>query len=102
MSGEPFMTPIRVMIVDDHDMLRSGLAVFLETCEDLQLVGEAASAKEAIELCDALHPDVILMDLIMPEMDGPTGIRIIGQKHPEIRVIALTSFNNRHYPKLGE
>lgn len=62
---------IRIMIVDDHDMVRSGLGVFLDTCDDLELVCEASSGEEAVRLCAEHRPDVILMDLVMPgEMDG--------------------------------
>ena len=83
---------IRVMVVDDHDMLREGLAAFLRTFPDLELVGQASSAQEAIDLCGQVAPDVVLMDLVMPEMDGISATRTIHQRHPGIRVIALTSF----------
>lgn len=83
---------IRVIIVDDHDMLRGGLALYIQTCPDLQLVGEAGSGKEALEICNRLHPDVVLMDLMMPEMDGITAIRLLRERLPSIRVIALSSF----------
>src|SRR5262245_35523714 len=73
--------PIRVLIVDDQDMLRRGLAVFLRTQPDIELVGEACDGSEAIELCDRLQPDVVLMDMLMPGIDGPTAIRAILQKH---------------------
>ena len=88
--------PIRVVIVDDHDMIRSGLAVFLEAFDDLQLVGEATDGREAIRLCDEVKPDVALMDLVMPQMDGVTAIRAIRQAHPETQVIALTSFGDQN------
>jgi len=88
--------PIRVVIVDDHDMIRSGLAVFLEAFDDLKLVGEATDGREAIHLCDEVKPDVALMDLVMPRMDGVTAIRAIRQAHPEIQVIALTSFGDQN------
>jgi NarL family two-component system response regulator LiaR len=83
---------IRVMVVDDHDMLREGLAAFLRTFSDLELVGQASSAQEAIDLCGQVAPDVVLMDLVMPEMDGISATRTIHQRHPGIRIIALTSF----------
>jgi NarL family two-component system response regulator LiaR len=83
---------IRVMIVDDHAVVRGGLAAFLLAYDDLTLVGEAANGAEAVRLSGAYHPDVILMDLVMPEMDGATATRLIREQHPEIRVIALTSF----------
>ncbi|MBI5671447.1 MAG: response regulator transcription factor [Chloroflexi bacterium] len=86
--------PIRVLIADDHDLLRYGLATFMESCQDLELVGEAANGQEAVELCDRLKPDVVLMDLVMPEMDGQTATRIIRDKHPETQVIILTSFED--------
>jgi NarL family two-component system response regulator LiaR len=84
--------PIRVMLVDDHTMVRRGLATFLLVFEDLELVGEAANGDEAIELCARLLPDVVLMDLAMPDVDGVTATRIIRQRHPMVQVIALTSF----------
>jgi len=84
--------PIRVMLVDDHTMVRRGLATFLKVFDDLELAGEAASGEAAIELCGQVLPDVILMDLMMPGMDGATATRIIRQKFPKVQVIALTSF----------
>jgi NarL family two-component system response regulator LiaR len=86
--------PIRVLIVDDHDMLREGLAAFLRAFHDLQLVGEASSGSEAIRLCQELNPDVVLMDLVMPEMDGVNAIQNITQSQPHIRIIALSSFGD--------
>jgi len=83
---------IRVLMVDDHAMMRIGLATFLQAFDDLELVGEASDGIEALELCDRLQPDVVLMDLVMPEMDGVTATRVIRQKYPHIQVIALTSF----------
>jgi NarL family two-component system response regulator LiaR len=83
---------IRVLMVDDHAMMRIGLATFLQAFDDLELVGEASDGIEALELCDRLQPDVVLMDLVMPEMDGVTATRAIRQKYPHIQVIALTSF----------
>ena len=85
---------IRVLLVDDHEMVRSGLEVFLEVSDDLALVGEAADGEEAVRLCDALHPDVVLMDLVMPRMDGIEATRAIRQAHPHTQVIALTSFKD--------
>jgi NarL family two-component system response regulator LiaR len=85
-------SPIRVMIVDDHNMVRSGLAVFLKTFDDLELIGEAANGAEAIRLCAKLQPDVVLMDLMMPEMHGTAAIHAIRQTHPTVQIVALTSF----------
>ena len=84
--------PIRVLIVDDHDMLRRGLRFFLRSFDDLELVGEAASAQEAIQLCAQANPDVVLMDMVMPDVDGAEATRIIRRQCPQIQVIALTSF----------
>lgn len=83
---------IRVMIVDDHDMVRKGLATFLRVNPDLELIGEARNGREALLLCEKLTPDVILMDLIMPELDGVTATHAIRERWPNVQVIALTSF----------
>jgi NarL family two-component system response regulator LiaR len=87
--------PIRVMIVDDHDMVRSGLAVFLEAFDDLELVAEAVDGAEAVDLCGEAHPSVVLMDLLMPSMDGIAATRAIRQTYPQVQVIALTSFKDQ-------
>ena len=84
--------PIRVMIVDDHAVVRSGLGAFLLAFDDLELVGEAGSGMEALRQCMELRPDVILMDLVMPGMDGAASTRAIRERCPDIQVIALTSF----------
>lgn len=84
--------PIRVMLVDDHEMVRKGLELFLKAFDDLELVGTAGSGAAAIQLCSEVLPDVILMDIAMPEMDGVVAIRAIRQQFPEIQMIALTSF----------
>jgi NarL family two-component system response regulator LiaR len=86
---------IRVMIVDDHAMVRTGLATFLEGSDGLDLVGQATNGQEAVELCEQFQPDVILMDLVMPEMDGVTATRIIRERWPQVQVIALTSFQEK-------
>ena len=91
--------PIRVMLVDDHTMVRRGLATFLKVFDDLELVGEAASGEAAIELCGQVLPDVILMDLMMPDMDGATATRLIRQKFPKVQVVALTSFKEEQVVK---
>lgn len=84
--------PIRVMIVDDHAIVRSGLFTFLMVCDDMALAGEAASGEQAVALCAQARPDVVLMDLVMPGMDGATATRLIREQHPGVQVIALTSF----------
>lgn len=92
-------TPIQIVIVDDHAMLRKGLAVFLNSYADLRLVGEAANGKEAVALCAEKQPDIVLMDLLMPIMDGITATRHIRQEFPDIQVIALTSFGEERLIK---
>ena len=84
---------IRVLLVDDHTMVRRGLATFLKAFDDLLLAGEAATGEAAIQLCGRLMPDVVLMDLVMPGMDGVETTRLIRQQYPAVKVIALTSFN---------
>lgn len=86
---------IRIMVVDDHDMVRKGLGTFLRTQEDLELIGEASSGQEALLQCEHLEPDVVLMDLIMPEMGGVEAITEIRKKWPQIQIIALTSFEEK-------
>ena len=84
--------PIRVMVVDDHTMVRRGLATFLKVFDDLQLAGEAESGEAAIRLCAEAKPDVVLMDMVMPDMDGATATRFIRQQFPQVQILALTSF----------
>lgn len=86
---------IRVMLVDDHAVVRSGLSAFLLAYEDFDLVGEAAGGEEALRLCEALKPDVILMDLVMPGMDGAQATALILEKCPQVQIIALTSFKEQ-------
>lgn len=84
--------PIRVLLVDDHLMVRDGLRTFLSLQEDIEVVAEASNGQEAIALCAQTQPDVILMDILMPGMDGPTATQKIRANFPDIKVIALTSF----------
>ena len=83
---------IRVMLVDDHAVVRSGLAAFLLAFDDLDLVGEAGKGREAVWLANQVKPDVVLMDLMMPAMDGAATTRAIREQCPKVQVIALTSF----------
>lgn len=82
---------IRVLIVDDHLMVRRGMATFLGAAPDLELVGEAASGREAVRVCAEVRPDVVLMDLKLPDLDGVSVTRAIRQANPNIQVIAVTS-----------
>jgi NarL family two-component system response regulator LiaR len=85
-------SPVRILLVDDHAMVRRGLAAFFKTFDDLELVGEAADGAEAVRRCAEVQPDVVLMDLMMPGMDGVTAIRTIRERFPAVQVIALTTF----------
>jgi NarL family two-component system response regulator LiaR len=85
---------ISVLIVDDHAVVRSGLAGFLLAFEDLELAGEAGSGESAIAMCDQVHPDIVLMDLVMPGMDGADTTAKIRERCPNTQVIALTSFKD--------
>ena len=87
--------PIRVLLVDDHAVVRSGLGAFLLAFDDLELVGEASSGEEAVRLCNQIQPDVVLMDLVMPGMDGAAATRLIRERWPQVQVIALTSFKEK-------
>jgi DNA-binding NarL/FixJ family response regulator len=84
--------PIRVLIVDDHAMVRRGMRDFLGLHDDLEVVGEASDGFAALDEVDALLPDVVVMDLLMPGMDGIAATAEIKQRHPEIEVVAITSF----------
>jgi DNA-binding NarL/FixJ family response regulator len=84
--------PIRVLIVDDHAMVRRGMRDFLELHDDIAIVGEAIDGAEAIELAGALRPDVIVMDLMLPNLDGIEATGRIKRKQPDIEIIAITSF----------
>jgi DNA-binding NarL/FixJ family response regulator len=84
--------PIHVLIVDDHAVVRKGLRALLMTEDDIQVVGEASNGIEALKQAGTLHPDVILMDLMMPQMDGIDATRQITAQYPQTRVLVLTSF----------
>jgi NarL family two-component system response regulator LiaR len=88
---------IRVVIVDDHTVVRSGLGAVLDVSEGIELVGEAGDGEEAVKICERFQPDVVLMDLQMPKMDGVEATRIIHDKWPQIHIIALTSYKEKEY-----
>ena len=84
--------PIRVLIVDDHSVVRTGLRVFLDLQPDIEVVGEAADGSEGVAVARRLEPDVVLMDLLMPNMDGITAIGRIKEERPETEIVTMTSF----------
>lgn len=88
---------IRVLLVDDHAVVRSGLGAVLMASDELELVGEAGNGEEAVRACQRLRPDVVLMDIMMPVMDGVAATREIHTRCPETKIIALTSFKEREY-----
>lgn len=85
--------PIRVLVVDDHVIVRNGLAQLLATTAEFELVGAAGDGREAIEMVASLRPDVVLMDLSMPEMDGVEATRHISAAHPQSKIVILSSFS---------
>ena len=86
---------IRVMTVDDHEITRSGIAFSLQAFKDLQLVGEAPHGEQALRLCAEVEPDVVLMDMQMPGMDGVKATQAIREGYPQVQVLALTSFYDK-------
>lgn len=88
---------ISVLIADDHHVVRRGLAFFLRTQQDIEIIGEAENGQEAVNLAKSLKPDVILMDLVMPEMDGIEATKQIKAEHPDMKVIILTSFSDQDH-----
>lgn len=84
---------IRVLVVDDHAIIRKGMKAVLDLVPDICIIGEAKNGREAVKLADELHPDVILMDLVMPEMDGIEATRQIKALQPEARILVLTTFS---------
>jgi len=89
----PRADKIRLLIVDDHKVVRNGLRVFISLYDDLEVVGKAGNGQQALEQCAALQPDVVLMDMVMPVMDGPTATRLMREQFPEVQIVALTSFD---------
>jgi NarL family two-component system response regulator LiaR len=89
----PRADKIRLLIVDDHKVVRNGLQVFISLYDDIEVVGEARNGQQAVEQCATHQPDVVLMDMVMPVMDGPTATRLIREQFPKVQVVALTSFD---------
>ncbi|HET7616190.1 MAG TPA: response regulator transcription factor [Bacillales bacterium] len=88
---------INLLLADDHLVVLQGLRFFLGTQKDMKIIGEASNGREAVELCDRLSPDVVLMDLMMPEMDGIAATKAIKASHPDIKIIVLTSFSDQDH-----
>jgi len=91
------MSKIRVLVVDDHAILRDGISALLALQEDIEVVGEAAEGREAIEKARQLAPDVVIMDIAMPLMDGLEATRTIRKENPKTRVLILTQYDNKEY-----
>jgi len=91
------LTYIRVMIVEDQDLVRESLALLLDREPDMQIVGMASNGREAVELCTVCHPDIVLMDIRMPEMDGVIATQLIKSKMANVKIIMLTSYEETHY-----
>jgi NarL family two-component system response regulator LiaR len=99
LTNEHDNKPIRILIVDDHDMVRMGLKILIESVPDLIFVGEASSGKQAVTLYQEVQPDVVLMDILMPEMDGIAATQMICDSDPDARIIALTSHTDEGFVK---
>jgi two-component system, NarL family, response regulator LiaR len=85
---------IRVIVVDDQFRVHQAITAILDLLDDIQVVGQGSSGHEAVRLCDQVHPDIVLMDVMMPEMDGIEATRLIMEEHPGIKVLALSSFQD--------
>lgn len=90
-------TPIKVLIVDDEMLIRSGLAILLDTYDEIEIVGQAANGQEAIDFCDETAVDVVLMDIRMPKVNGIEATKILKERHPEINILILTTFKDVEY-----
>ena len=91
------MSKIRILVVDDHPVVREGIAAMLERQSDMEVVGEAADGAAAVDQCMARNPDIVLMDLRMPVMDGVEAMRRVSENQPAIRFIVLTTYDNDEY-----
>src|SRR5438477_8444564 len=88
-------TPIRIVLVDDHSQVHRSLSVINDIFDDLVIIGHANNGAESIQLCDEQHPDLVIMDVIMPVMNGIEATRIIHERYPEIKILALSSFQDQ-------
>jgi DNA-binding NarL/FixJ family response regulator len=93
------MSPIRILLADDHDLVRAGFRSLLENLEGVQVVGEAADGQQALRLVDTLRPDLVLMDIAMPELNGLEATARIAKEHPDVRVMILSMHANEEYAR---
>jgi DNA-binding NarL/FixJ family response regulator len=91
------MEPIRVVLADDHRLVRSGIRALLDRFEDVEVIGEAANGREVLEVVDEQRPDIVLMDIAMPELNGLEAARRIHQQYPNTRVLLLSMYDNEEY-----
>jgi len=91
------MASVRLLLVDDHAVLRAGLRMLLSADPELQIVGEAETGSEGVRMAEELRPDVVLMDISMPDMNGIEATKVIKEQHPEIAVLALTMHEDDQY-----
>ena len=101
MKGDEAVPPARLLIVDDHALMRETTQVMLEGEPDVEVVGEAVNGRHALDLCRQLRPDVVLMDVRMPEMDGLTATRAIKEELPAISILLLTAYESNDYRREG-
>ncbi|MGE5263869.1 MAG: response regulator [Acidobacteriota bacterium] len=93
------MSPIRVLLADDHDLVRAGFRALLESFEGVQVVGEAADGRAALKLVETLKPDLVLMDIAMPELNGLEATALIARDSPQVRVLILSMHANEEYAR---
>jgi DNA-binding NarL/FixJ family response regulator len=101
-EGDEAVPPARLLIVDDHDLMRESTRLLLEGEPDLEVVGEAVNGRHALELCRQLRPDLVLMDVRMPEMDGLTATRAIKEEMPAISILMVSAYESEDYRREAE